>query len=605
MAESFGDLDPKIDGREDGHRARAWSSPASTGSRRTSGRPATSARTARSPTSCWPTSRRSWRKANAEKLDPAAARQRRQGAARRGRHRQDHRRGGPLLAHRPVGLRRQPRGLQGRRRRAAPGAARSATPTLVAELDERFAAVEAALGKHRAGDGWKLHTELTKAELKELSRRDQRAGRAGQQGRRGRRRQMSDVRRRPTVARRSGMSDRPRRRLLGARPAPARPASLAARRRRRGADRARRRAATAAAATPRPPRRSPFYGAHQAGIVTPAQDRLHFVAFDVITDDRDRAGRDAAGRGRRPPRRMTAGQDAGAIGAVGGVPEAPPDDTGEALGLPPSRLTLTIGFGPTLFRDADGTDRFGLAGRRPAAAGRPAALPRRRARPGDLRRRPVRPGLRQRPAGRRARHPQPGPASASGVVSVRWSQLGFGRTSSTSHGPGDPAQPVRLQGRHRTTSRPRTTELLRDQLVGRSRATGADWMAGGSYLVTRRIRMLIETWDRTSLGEQEADHRPDQGRAARRWASAGEFDPSRLRRSGRDGEPADRRRRRTSGWPTRPEQRGAGCCAAATTSSTAPTGWAGSTPGCSSSPTSATRARSSCRCSATWRAATR
>jgi deferrochelatase/peroxidase EfeB len=26
-----------------------------------------------------------------------------------------------------------------------------------------------------------------------------------------------------------------------------------------------------------------FYGAHQAGIVTPAQDRLHFVAFDVIT----------------------------------------------------------------------------------------------------------------------------------------------------------------------------------------------------------------------------------------------------------------------------------------------------------------------------------
>ena len=72
-------------------------------------------------------------------------------------------------------------------------------------------------------------------------------------------------------------------------------------------------------------------------------------------------------------------------------------------------LTLTIGFGPTLFRDADGEDRFGLAARRPARAGRPAALPRRRARPGDLRRRPLRPGLRQRPAGRRARDPQPGP----------------------------------------------------------------------------------------------------------------------------------------------------------------------------------------------------
>jgi len=31
-----------------------------------------------------------------------------------------------------------------------------------------------------------------------------------------------------------------------------------------------------------------FTGEHQAGIVTPAQDRLHFVAFDVITKDRER-----------------------------------------------------------------------------------------------------------------------------------------------------------------------------------------------------------------------------------------------------------------------------------------------------------------------------
>ena len=28
-------------------------------------------------------------------------------------------------------------------------------------------------------------------------------------------------------------------------------------------------------------RRSPFHGRHQAGIATPAQDRLHFAAFDV------------------------------------------------------------------------------------------------------------------------------------------------------------------------------------------------------------------------------------------------------------------------------------------------------------------------------------
>src|SRR5689334_20338418 len=29
-----------------------------------------------------------------------------------------------------------------------------------------------------------------------------------------------------------------------------------------------------------------FYGEHQAGILTPAQDRLHFVSFDVTTKDR-------------------------------------------------------------------------------------------------------------------------------------------------------------------------------------------------------------------------------------------------------------------------------------------------------------------------------
>src|SRR5215211_3945791 len=30
----------------------------------------------------------------------------------------------------------------------------------------------------------------------------------------------------------------------------------------------------------------PFQGAHQAGIITPVQDRLHFVSFDLATDRR-------------------------------------------------------------------------------------------------------------------------------------------------------------------------------------------------------------------------------------------------------------------------------------------------------------------------------
>ncbi|MET8149169.1 iron uptake system protein EfeO [Actinoplanes sp. NPDC049668] len=42
-------------------------------------------------------------------------------------------------------------------------------PALVKTIDAEFANVDATLGKHRAGDGWKLHTELSKADLKELS----------------------------------------------------------------------------------------------------------------------------------------------------------------------------------------------------------------------------------------------------------------------------------------------------------------------------------------------------------------------------------------------------------------------------------------------------
>ncbi len=99
----------------------------------------------------------------------------------------------------------------------------------------------------------------------------------------------------------------------------------------------------------------PFHGEHQAGITTAAQDRMHFVAFDVKTTKRDelvallKEWTEAAAR-------MTAGQEAADGGAVGGSAEAPPKDTGEALDLPASALTITIGFGPSLF---DG--RFGLA----------------------------------------------------------------------------------------------------------------------------------------------------------------------------------------------------------------------------------------------------
>jgi deferrochelatase/peroxidase EfeB len=250
----------------------------------------------------------------------------------------------------------------------------------------------------------------------------------------------------------------------------------------------------------------PFYGQHQAGIVTPAQDRLHFVAFDIITSRRDdvvnllKAWTVAAAR-------MTAGHDAGTIGAVNGSLEAPPDDTGEAIGLPPSGLTLTIGFGPTMFRTADGKDRFGLAAQRPDEL---ADLPRF---PRDALEADISGGDLCVQAC--AHDPQIAVHAVRnlarigfGVVSVRWSQLGFGRTSSTSK---DQTTPRNLFGFKDGTAnlKAEETDLIRDWLW-----VPAGWMSGGAFLVTRKVRMMIETWDRTSLGEQETIIGRDKGEGA-------------------------------------------------------------------------------------------
>ncbi|WKX21361.1 iron uptake transporter deferrochelatase/peroxidase subunit [Streptomyces sp. HUAS CX7] len=247
----------------------------------------------------------------------------------------------------------------------------------------------------------------------------------------------------------------------------------------------------------------PFHGAHQAGIATPVQDRLHFAAFDVTTEDRA-AFVALLKEWTAAARAMTAGHAVGE-GAYGGLPEAPPDDTGEALDLKPSRLTLTIGFGPSLFT------KFGLADRRPEAL---ADLPKF---PGD--------NLDKARSGGDlcvqacADDPQVAVHAIRnlarigfGKVVVRWSQLGFGKTSSTTP---DQQTPRNLLGFKDGTRNIAGTEKDRlDKFVWAAEKDGPAWMAGGSYLVARRIRMHIETWDRASLQEQEDVFGRDKGEGA-------------------------------------------------------------------------------------------
>ncbi|MEU9888049.1 iron uptake transporter deferrochelatase/peroxidase subunit [Sphaerisporangium sp. NPDC051011] len=271
-----------------------------------------------------------------------------------------------------------------------------------------------------------------------------------------------------------------------------------------------------------------FYGEHQAGIVTPAQDRLHFVSFDVVTKKRDELV-DMLQEWTAAAARMTQGKDAGTFGAVGGVPEAPPDDTGEALGLPASGLTITIGFGPSLF-----DDRFGLAAKRPAGL---ADLPKF---PGDA----LLPEISGGDICVQACAHDPQVAVHAirnlarigfGKVSVRWSQLGFGRTSSTSRAQ---ATPRNLMGFKDGTDNLKLedAEMLKQQLWV-APGDGPAWMTGGSYMVTRKIRMNIETWDRAPLSEQQQIFGRDKGEGAPLGKSR-EFDPIDFNAKGADGGPA-------------------------------------------------------------------
>ena len=275
------------------------------------------------------------------------------------------------------------------------------------------------------------------------------------------------------------------------------------------------------------------------------------------------------GPGPAAAHRMTAGLDAGVIGAVNGSPRRRRTTPARRSACPPARLTLTVGFGAEPVPRRHGEDRFGLADRRPAALAR---LPRF---PGDA----IRPELSGGDLCVQACANDPQVAVHAvrnlarigfGVVSVRWSQLGFGRTSSTIGSPGHPAQPVRLQGRHREPEG-RGDRRCCASTCGSRPGDGPSWMAGGSYLVARRIRMMIETWDRTSLARAGGDHRPDQGR--RRRAAAGPRS-STSRTSPRSARTACRSspRTRTSDWHTRASTMARDCCGAATTSSTASDG---------------------------------
>src|SRR5215218_8491651 len=234
-----------------------------------------------------------------------------------------------------------------------------------------------------------------------------------------------------------------------------------------------------------------FYGEHQAGIDTPAQDRLFFASFDLLTESPAEL-RELMREWSLAAAEMTAGE---MIGDVNDVELAPPDDTGETVGLLPSNLTVTFGFGPGLFEKRG----LGLSAKRPAALREIPPLPADELNPGESRGDVCVQACSDDP--QVAFHAIRNLARIGrGTVAMRWSQLGFGRTASTTRAQDTPRN---LMGFKDGTAniRAEDTEAM-DKFVWVG-GEGPAWMRGGSYMVTRRIRMLLEVWDRAPLGDQE------------------------------------------------------------------------------------------------------
>ena len=232
----------------------------------------------------------------------------------------------------------------------------------------------------------------------------------------------------------------------------------------------------------------PFHGANQAGIATPKPPAASFASFDVT----------AANRGELIELLKTL-TDTARFLTTGGSPAAPtttapPPDSG-MLGpiVPADGLTVTVGFGSSLF---DG--RFGIAERKP------------------LRLKPMEPFP----------NDDLDPAQTGGDLLI---QLCAGNPDTTLHAlrqitratRGSLALNWRIEGftpPPRPSGVPRNNFSFKDGIANPDVADPAvagqllwvtdrlgepSWATGGSYHVIRIIKQLIEFWDRVSLTEQQ------------------------------------------------------------------------------------------------------
>ncbi|MFC5404031.1 iron uptake transporter deferrochelatase/peroxidase subunit [Cohnella soli] len=233
----------------------------------------------------------------------------------------------------------------------------------------------------------------------------------------------------------------------------------------------------------------PMYGDHQAGIITPQQTYMYLASFRITATSKD-----GLIRLLKDWTRFADLSTSGGTMRTGDNPNLPPSDTGESLDLPPSRLTATFGFGPSLF-GVGGTDRFGIGSKLPMHLKDIPRMPKDNLDPsqsgGDIIVQVCADD--QQVAFHAVRNFI---RLSTGSASLNWMNEGF-----ISGQPGKTARNL-FGFKDGTANESHQTPSGFDQVVWAADDEPA-WMNGGSYLAFRKIRMLLEVWDRSSLTDQQ------------------------------------------------------------------------------------------------------
>ncbi len=237
----------------------------------------------------------------------------------------------------------------------------------------------------------------------------------------------------------------------------------------------------------------PFYGDHQAGILTPQQASMMLVAFDVLASDKSELERLFRLLTQRIAFLTTGGPAPDTPN-----PRLPPMDSGILGGfIAPDNLTITVSLGASLF-----DDRFGLGPQRPAKLEKMTRFPNDSldatlchgdlllqicANTGDTVIHALRDIIKYTPD----------------LLSIRWKREGFiSDHAARSKGK---ETPINLLGFKDGTGNPDSQNgaLMQSVVWVTPDQQEPAWTVGGSYQAVRIIQFRVEFWDRTPLKEQQ------------------------------------------------------------------------------------------------------